>query len=110
MYSSWPKYLQEVKKKQLALDALASSLDPCPALRYGKLLQVMESLARARSEAILEAGIFKCDLITSYQRAAVLTILRSFPVSETELPWHAKADSKKCLQLGKSILWNLGGL
>ena len=110
MYSSWPKYLQEVKKQQLALDALASSLDPCPALRYGKLLQVMESLARARSEAILEAGIFKCDLIMPYQRAAVLTILRSFPVSETELPWHAEADSKKCLQPGKSIPWNLGGL
>ena len=110
MYSSWPKYLQEVKRQQLALDALASSLDPCPALRYGKLLQVMESLARARSEAILEAGVFKCDLIMSYQRAGILTILHSFPVSETELPRHAEADSKKCLQLGKSIPWNLEGL
>ena len=107
MYSSWPKYLQEVKKQQLAL---ASSLDPCPALRYGKLLQVMESLVRARSEAMLEAGVFKCDLIMSYQRAGVLTILRSFPVSETKLPRHAEADSKKCLQFGKSISWNLGGL
>ena len=107
MYSSWPKYLQEVKKQQLALDALASSLDPCPPLRYGKLL---ESLARARSEAMLEAGVFKCDLIMSYQRAGVLTILRSFPVSETKLSRHAEADSKKCLQLGKSIPWNLGGL
>ena len=110
MYSSWPKYLQEVKIPTTGLRCVSLVPRPLPCLRYGKLLQVMESLARARSEAMLEAGVFKCDLIMSYQRAGVLTILRSFPVSETELPRHAEADSKKCLQLGKSIPLSLGGL